>query len=174
MDLRAKIREIPDFPKPGISFKDVTTLFKDSEALRYTIDELARQFEDLEPDMIIGVESRGFILGAPLAYKMGTGFVLVRKPGKLPAECERIEYELEYGSDALEIHCDSLEPGQRVLIIDDLLATGGTVGAATQLVKKLGAKIVGYGFIIELTPLGGRSKLDKEARVVTLVQYDED
>lgn len=173
MDLRAYIREIPDFPKPGISFKDVTTLFKEREALKSVVDQLAEHFADLKPDMIVGVESRGFILGAPLAYKMGTGFVLVRKPGKLPADCVRVEYSLEYGTDALEIHTDALHPGQKVLIVDDLLATGGTVSATSELVTKLGAEIIGYGFVIELTPLGGRKKLGN-ARVVSLVQYDED
>ncbi len=173
MDLRSKIREVPDFPKPGISFKDITTLLKDRTALRYVVDRLAEEFAGLKPDVVVGVESRGFILGAPLAYKLNTGFVLVRKPGKLPADRVRVEYQLEYGTDALEIHRDALQPGQRVLVIDDLLATGGTVAATSELIKKLGAQIIGYGFIVELTPLQGREKLE-DAKVVTLVQYDED
>lgn len=173
MDLRSKIREIPDFPKPGISFKDITTLFRDKDALKYVVDNMANYFAQYQPDMIVGVESRGFILGAPLAYKMGTGFALVRKPGKLPGECVRVEYQLEYGQDALEIHRDTLEPGQRVLIVDDLLATGGTVAATSELVKKLDAEIIGYGFVIELNPLDGRAKLE-DVPVLTLVQYDED
>ena len=173
MDLRSKIREVPDFPKPGISFKDITTLLKDREALRYVVDRLAEEFAGLKPDVVVGVESRGFILGAPLAYKLDTGFVLVRKPGKLPSERVRVEYQLEYGTDALEIHRDALQPGQKVLVIDDLLATGGTVAATSELIKKLDAQIIGYGFIVELTPLKGREKLE-DAKIVSLVQYDED
>ena len=159
MNLKSLIREVPDFPKPGISFKDITTLLKNGEALKYVIDKFAAYFQDAAPDLIVGAESRGFTIGAPLAYKLGKGFVLVRKPGKLPAAVERVSYDLEYGQDALEIHTDAIKPGERVLIVDDLLATGGTISATAELVKRLGGKIVGFAFIIELTPLKGREKL---------------
>ncbi len=172
MDLRALIREVPDFPKPGVNFKDVTTVLTDGEALRYVIKRLADHFGPHRPDRIVGVESRGFLLGAPLAYELGVGFVLVRKSGKLPAEKISVEYELEYGSDTLEMHVDSIEPGQRVVIVDDLLATGGTMSATAQLVEQLKGEIIGYGFLIELTYLGGRSRLG-DYEVLSLVQYDE-
>lgn len=172
MDLRSKIRVVPDFPKPGISFKDITTLLQDGEALRYVIDRMADYYQDKQVDVILGVESRGFLLGAPLAYKLGVGFVLVRKPGKLPAQTVRVEYELEYGKDALEIHADAIQPGQRVLLVDDLLATGGTMRAAAELVRKLRGEIVGFAFLIELVFLQGRARLgDKD--IFTLVQYTE-
>ncbi len=173
MNLKSLIREVPDFPKPGISFKDITTLLKNGEALTYVIDQFAAHFKDAAPDLIVGAESRGFTIGAPLAYKLGKGFVLVRKPGKLPAAVERVSYDLEYGQDALEIHKDAIKPGERVLIVDDLLATGGTISATAELVKRLGGKIVGFAFIIELTPLKGREKL-AGYDVLSLVQYDED
>lgn len=163
---------VPDFPKPGISFKDITTLLNDPEALRYTVDTMADHFREQKVDMIIGVESRGFILGAPLAYAMGLGFTLIRKPGKLPGEVLRVEYDLEYGTDALEIHQDAFSPGARVVVVDDLLATGGTIRAAADLVEKLGGQIAGFAFLIELAFLGGRSKLGT-ADVLTLVTYDE-
>lgn len=173
MDLKELIREVPDFPKPGISFKDITTLLKNGEALKYVTDQFAVHFQSANPDLIVGAESRGFIFGAPLAYKMGTGFVLVRKPGKLPAATERVTYELEYGQDALEIHLDAIKPGQRVLIVDDLLATGGTISATAELVKRLGGKIIGFAFIIELDFLKGRDKL-KGYDVLSLVHYDDE
>lgn len=173
MNLKSLIREVPDFPKPGISFKDITTLLKNGEALKYVIDQFAAHFQDADPDLIVGAESRGFTIGAPLAYKLGKGFVLVRKPGKLPAVVERVTYQLEYGQDALEIHTDAIKPGEKVLIVDDLLATGGTVSATAELVKRLGGKIIGFAFIIELTPLKGREKL-AGYDVLSLVQYDED
>ena len=172
MDLKSLIREVPDFPKPGISFKDITTVIQDGPAFRYIIDQFEGHFRPARPDLVVGAESRGFILGAPLAYKLGTGFVLVRKPGKLPAEKERITYDLEYGQDSLEIHKDAIKPGQKVLIIDDLLATGGTISATAELVKRLGGVIVGFAFIIELDPLKGREKL-KGYDVLSLVHYDE-
>ncbi len=172
MNLADKIRVIPDFPKPGISFKDITTLLNDSEALRYTVDTMAEHFRGQNIDMVIGVESRGFILGAPLAYAMGLGFTLIRKPGKLPGDVLRVEYELEYGTDSLEIHRDAFPSGSRVVVVDDLLATGGTIKAAAELVDELGGQIAGFAFLIELAFLGGRAKLG-EANVLTLVTYDE-
>lgn len=173
MDLKALIREVPDFPKPGINFKDITTLLKDGKALRYSIDQLAAHFQAAKPEVIVGAESRGFLLGAPLAYKMECGFVLVRKPGKLPAEVAKVAYELEYGQDALEIHLDAIKPGQKVLMVDDLLATGGTISATAELVKKLKGEIVGFGFLIELDFLKGRDKLIPHD-VFSLVHYDSE
>lgn len=173
MDLKRMIRVIPDFPQPGISFKDITTVLKDPQGLRQTVQAMADHFRDRGVDLIVGVESRGFLIGAPLAYELGTGFVLVRKPGKLPAATLRVEYEKEYGTDALEIHKDAVEPGQRVLLVDDLLATGGTIAAAAQLVEQLGGEIIGFAFMIELGGLQGRAKLgDRE--IFTLVRYDEE
>lgn len=171
MELKPLIREIPDFPKPGINFKDITTLLKDGDALHQMIDELAAHFEGIRPDKIVGAESRGFILGAPLAYKMGCGFVLVRKPGKLPAAVAKVDYELEYGMDSLEIHLDGIKSGEKVLVVDDLLATGGTISATAELVKKLGGIIVGFGFLIELDCLKGRERL-AGYDVFSLVHYD--
>src|SRR5690606_34192738 len=159
MDLRALIREVPDFPKPGVNFKDVTTVMTNGEALRYIVKRMAEHFGPKKPQRIVGVESRGFLLGAPLAYELGVGFVLVRKAGKLPAEKISVEYELEYGRDRLEMHVDSIEPGMPVAIVDDLLATGGTMSATAQLVEQLQGRIVGFGVLIELTYLGGREVL---------------
>lgn len=173
MDLKPLIREVPDFPKPGISFKDITTLLKDGTALRQVVDEFAAHFGPTKPDLIVGAESRGFLLGAPLAYKLGCGFVLVRKPGKLPAAVAKVSYDLEYGQDSLEIHMDAIKPGQRVVIVDDLLATGGTISATAELVKKLKGDIIGFAFIIELDPLKGRERL-KGYDVLSLVHYDSD
>lgn len=172
MDLRALVREVPDFPKPGVSFKDITTVLRNGAALRYVVQTMAGHFRPRRPDVIVGVESRGFLLGAPLAYELGVGFVLVRKAGKLPADKISIEYELEYGTDSLEIHTDAIEPGQKVLIVDDLLATGGTMAAAAQLVERLQGEIVGFAFLIELKYLGGRSRLG-DYEVLSLIQYDE-
>lgn len=171
LDIRSLIREIPDYPQPGVSFKDITTVLKDPQALQYVVREMARRFRDKGIDVIVGVESRGFIFGAPLAYELGLGFVLVRKPGKLPAEKIQVEYQLEYGTDKLEIHKDAIQPGQRVLIVDDLLATGGTISAAAKLVEQLGGEVVGYSFLIELAYLGGRNKLG-EKEVSALVVYE--
>ncbi|NET31246.1 MAG: adenine phosphoribosyltransferase [Cyanothece sp. SIO1E1] len=170
MDLKALIRDIPDFPKPGILFRDLTTLLQDPEGLRYTLDSMAEKCADLSPDYIVGMESRGFIVGAPLAYKLGAGFIPVRKPGKLPAAVHSVEYELEYGTDALEVHQDAFAPQSRVLIVDDLIATGGTAAATAQLVQQTGGTLVGFGFIIELTFLDGRNKLPN-APIVSLVEY---
>ncbi|MFS8524687.1 MAG: adenine phosphoribosyltransferase [Limnochordales bacterium] len=172
MDLRALVREVPDFPKPGVSFKDITTVLRNGAALRYVVQTMADHLRPRRPDVIVGVESRGFLLGAPLAYELGVGFVLVRKAGKLPADKISIEYELEYGTDSLEIHADAIEPGQKVLIVDDLLATGGTMAAAAQLVERLQGEIVGFAFLIELNYLGGRSRLG-DYEVLSLIQYDE-
>lgn len=157
MDLKALIREIPDFPKPGILFKDITTLLSNSEGLNYTIDTLAEKCGNLAPDLIVGMESRGFIFGAPLAYKMRVGFIPVRKPGKLPAAVHSVEYQLEYGTDCLEIHQDALQPGSRILIVDDLIATGGTAGATARLIQQTGCELVGCAFVIELKTSTGDS-----------------
>lgn len=171
MELREKIRIVEGFPKEGISFKDVTTVLQDGECLKYTIDTLYNLAKDKNIDIIVGPEARGFLLGTPLAYLLGIGFVPIRKPGKLPAETIRYEYDLEYGSDVLEIHKDAIKPGQRVLIVDDLLATGGTVSAATKLIEKLGGTVVSLNFIVELTELHGRDKLTGY-EINSLVKYD--
>jgi adenine phosphoribosyltransferase len=170
MDLKSLIRDIPDFPKPGILFRDITTLLREPEGLRYTIDTLAEKCASLSPEYIVGMESRGFIFGAALAYKLGIGFIPVRKPGKLPALVHRVEYELEYGTDSLEVHQDALHPGSRVLIVDDLIATGGTASATAGLIQQIGCQLVGFGFIIELKDLGGRQRLP-DVPIVTLVEY---
>src|SRR5918994_3953908 len=150
MDLKQHIRNVPDFPKPGILFYDITTLLKNAEGLKATIERLTAPYRDAKIDAVIGIESRGFILGAAVAERLGAGFIPVRKPGKLPAKALKETYDLEYGKDALEIHEDAVEKGQRVLIVDDVLATGGTAAAATQLVKKLGGDVHGLAFLIEL------------------------
>jgi adenine phosphoribosyltransferase len=170
MDLKALIRDIPDFPKPGILFRDITTLLRDPKGLRYTIDALAEQLADLDIDYIIGMESRGFIFGTPLAVQLGVGFIPVRKPGKLPAAVHSVEYKLEYGTDRLEMHQDALTSDSRILIVDDLIATGGTAAATADLVKKAGCQLAGFGFIIELTDLKGRDRLP-DVPIVSLVQY---
>lgn len=157
--LKSLIREVPDFPKPGINFYDITTLLKDPKGLRQTVDALSAEFEGQKIDTVIGVEARGFIFAPALAYHIGAGFVPVRKPRKLPAECESISYDLEYGQDTLEIHRDAIGKGHNVLIADDLLATGGTARAVVDLVEKLGGRVVGLAFVIELEFLPGRSKL---------------
>ncbi|HTL87788.1 MAG TPA: adenine phosphoribosyltransferase [Leptolyngbya sp.] len=170
MDIKSFIREVPDFPKPGISFKDITTLLQNPSGLKATIDLFAEKCADLKPDFIVGMESRGFIFGAPLAYKMNIGFIPVRKPGKLPAAVHSIEYDLEYGKDCLEMHQDAVEPGSRILIVDDLIATGGTAGATAKLVQKIGCELVGCAFVIELKDLKGRDRLPP-VPIVTLVEY---
>lgn len=160
MDLKEKLRHVPDFPKEGIDFIDITTVLQDAEALEQSIAEMKRLAEELgDFDMIVGPESRGFIFGAPLAYAMGKGFAPIRKKGKLPYKTVGIKYELEYGTDELEIHEDAIRPGQKVLIVDDLLATGGTTQANVKLVEKLGGKVIGLVFFIELTYLNGRERL---------------
>jgi adenine phosphoribosyltransferase len=170
MDLRAHIRDVPDFPKAGIVFKDITTLLKDKAAFKHVIDALGQHYSGNPIDQIVAIESRGFIFGSALAYELGTGFVPVRKPNKLPAEKQRIEYALEYGTDCIEIHSDALQPGQNALIIDDLLATGGTASACAALVEKLGARVAGLAFVIELTFLNGRQRLNGY-EIHSLIQY---
>ena len=165
-----KIRDIPDFPKKGIVFKDITPLLSDIETLRTSVKEMAAPYMDLNVDVVVGIESRGFIFGAPIADILGCSFVPVRKPGKLPWKTESVSYELEYGSDSLEIHIDSIEPHQNVLIVDDLLATGGTAEATCRLVSKLNGNIVGFTVLVELEFLEGRKRLN-QYNVHSLVQY---
>ena len=160
MDYKALIREVPDFPKPGILFYDITTLLKNARAFRAVLDELAARYRGNKIDKIVGIESRGFILGGPLADRLKSGFVPVRKPGKLPADSFEVKYNLEYGSNSLAIHRDAVGMGERVLVVDDLLATGGTAAATVHLLRQLGADIVGLAFLVELTSLKGREKLD--------------
>ena len=170
MDLKQTIRVIENFPKEGISLKDITTLLQDGKALKFAIDEMIADLKDKEVDLIVGPEARGFLLGTPVAYGMGVGFVPVRKPGKLPWEVESFEYDLEYGSNILEIHKDAIKPGQKVAIVDDLLATGGTMEAAAKLIEKLGGEVVSMQFLIELEDLDGREKLTKY-NVNSLLKY---
>ena len=170
MDLKSLIRDIPDFPKPGIMFRDITTLLRDPQGLSYTIDSLAEKCSELSVDYVVGMESRGFTFGAPLAYKMGIGFIPVCKPGKLPGAVHFAEYELEYGVDRLEMHRDAMTSGSRVLIVDDLIATGGAAAATAKLLEQAGCELVGFAFIIELQALGGRQKLP-DVPTVTLVEY---
>ena len=170
MDLSSKIRVVPDFPVEGISFRDITTLLQDRAAFQAAIGELHRQVRDLAVEVVVGMESRGFIFASPLAYLLGVGLVPVRKLGKLPAETLSAEYELEYGTNTLEIHRDAIQPGQRVLIVDDLLATGGTVAATVDLVRQLGGVVVGAAFLIELEGLGGRSRMDSHP-VISLLSF---
>ena len=169
-DLRAKIREVPDFPKPGILFYDITTLLRDGDAFREVIDRMAEAVKGEKIDVVVGMESRGFIFAAPLADRLGAGFVPVRKLGKLPAETLEVEYDLEYGTATIEIHRDAISKGQRVLVVDDLLATGGTVIGTIELVRRLGGEIAGLSFMVELTALGGRDKLGEYA-IHTLLAY---
>lgn len=169
-DLKSRIRNVPDFPKAGILFYDVTTLLRDPDGFRLAIDSMALPYKDRGIDLVVGIESRGFILGAAVADRIGAGFVPVRKLGKLPAKTVRAIYDLEYGTDSLEMHRDAIEPGQRVLIVDDLLATGGTARATVGLVKELGGQVEGVAFLIELVGLNGRAKLPGEHLHVVL-QY---
>jgi adenine phosphoribosyltransferase len=170
--LKTKIRNVPDFPKQGILFYDITTLLRDPDGFRLAVDALETPYRDAGIDIVVGVESRGFILGAAVADRLGTGFVPVRKVGKLPAKTVRATYELEYGTDSLEMHVDAVAPGQRVLVVDDLLATGGTARATVDLVKRLGGIVHGVAFLVELTFLNGRSKLIGE-NVHAVLQYAE-
>ena len=169
--LRAKIRDIKDFPTEGILFKDITTLLKDGPAWRFAVDSLASRYQKDKVDVVVGVESRGFIFGGAIAHQLNAGFVPVRKLGKLPSKTIQVEYELEYGRDALAMHEDAIKPGQRVLAVDDLLATGGTMGATLRLVEQLGGKVVGVAFMIELAFLKGRDKL-KNYPLHALITYD--
>ncbi len=172
MDIKALIRDIPDFPKPGIMFRDITTLLSNAEGLTYTIDTLVEKCreENLIPDYVVGMESRGFLFGVPLAYQLNAGFIPVRKPGKLPAAVHQIEYALEYGTDSLEIHQDAIAPHHRVLIVDDLIATGGTAKATAELLAKIGCEVLGFAFIIELLALKGRQQLPN-LPIISLVEY---
>lgn len=171
MDLKSKIRIVENFPKDGISFKDITTLINDGEALKESINKFVEYLKDKNIDLVVGPEARGFIFGVPVAYALGVGFVPVRKKGKLPFETVSVNYDLEYGTDVLEIHKDAIKKGQRVAIVDDLLATGGTIEAVTRLVEAAGGEVVALDFAIELTELKGRDKL-KGYEVMSLVQYD--
>lgn len=171
MDFKSKIRVIEDFPKPGIRFKDITTLLKDGKAYKAAIQELAEHIRDVEIDLIVGPEARGFVIGAPLAYELEKGFVPVRKSGKLPGETIVNEYDLEYGKDALAIHKDAIQPGQKVLIADDLLATGGTIATTISLIEQLGGEVVGCLFFIELSYLDGREKIGTKYPVKSLITY---
>ena len=170
LDLRAKIRDIPDFPRPGIVFKDIMPLLADPEALREAVEQLAAFAEPRRPDLVLGAEARGFILGGALAYRLGCGFVAARKPGRLPWRTVSVQYALEYGVDTLELHDDAIAPGTRVLVHDDLLATGGTARAKVDLVEQMGGIVAGVAFLIELAFLGGRERLAGHD-VFSLVQY---
>jgi len=171
MDLKALITDIPDFPQPGIIFRDITTLLQDPDGLAHTVTKMSEQAAELDPDYIVGIESRGFIFAMPMAHQMRKGFVPVRKSGKLPRAVHSVAYTLEYGEDTLEIHQDAFAPGSKVLIVDDLLATGGTAAAAAEVITKTGATIVGFSFLIELADLAGRDKLPSEATVMSLITY---
>jgi adenine phosphoribosyltransferase len=168
--LKSKIRHVPDFPKAGILFYDITTLLRDPAGFRLAIDSLATPYRDRGIDLVVGIESRGFILGAAVADRIGVGFSPIRKPGKLPSRTLSEIFQLEYGEDALEIHDDAIAPGQRVLIVDDVLATGGTAAAAANLVRRLGGNLQGLAFLIELVALNGRAKLESD-RVFTVLKY---
>lgn len=175
MPIKSKIRTVPHYPKQGIQFRDITTLLKDPIGLRVTIDELARRYADMKIDKIAGIEARGFILGAPLAYVLGKGFIPIRKKGKLPAETIGHDYELEYGTDRIEIHTDAIEKGERVLLVDDLIATGGTAEAACSLIQKMGGEIVECCFVIDLPDIGGRARLEKHGqKVFALCEFEGD
>jgi len=170
MDLAKMIRSIPDFPVEGILFRDITTLIKDPDAFQEAIDALIDHYVDREIDLIVAIEARGFVFGAPMAYEMGAGFVMVRKPGKLPAETIAANYTLEYGTNTLEMHKDSIMPGQKVLLVDDLIATGGSSKATAELIESLGGEIVGIAFLIELTDLNGVDKLEGY-EIFSLIRY---
>ncbi len=172
IDLKTKIREVKDFPKKGILFYDITTMLKDKDALRVSIDEMYEKVKDKKIDKVAGIESRGFIFGVPLALKLGCGFIPIRKPSKLPAETISASYSLEYGTNTIEIHKDAIKKGENVLLVDDLLATGGTMSAAVTLVEKLGGKVVSILFLVELTFLDGRKKLLKQD-VHSVLKYDK-
>ncbi len=175
MPIKSRIRTVPHYPKQGVMFRDITTLLKDPVGLRITVDELVRRYVDESIDKVAGVESRGFILAAPLAYALGKGFVPIRKKGKLPAETIGHDYELEYGTDRIEIHTDAIEKGEKVLLVDDLIATGGTAEAACKLIGKMGGRIIECCFIIDLPDLGGRARLEKRGHTVfALCEFEGD
>jgi len=170
LDLKEYIRDVPDFPQEGIIFKDITTLLASPEAFKYVIDRFIDEYKDKGIEGIVAMDARGFIFGAPLAYQLGGPFILGRKPGKLPAECVSASYALEYGTDSLEMHTDSISAGQKILIVDDLLATGGTMSAVVELVEKLGGVIAGIAFVVELTFIPGRDRIG-DYPILSLVQY---
>lgn len=169
-NLADAIRSVPDFPKPGIDFKDITTLLKDPQAFKEAVDAMLKPFDSINIDKVVGIESRGFIFGTAMAYKIGAGFVPIRKPGKLPAKTISEEYQLEYGTDKVEIHVDAVEKGETVILVDDLLATGGTAQASVKLLEKIGADILGLTFLIELDFLNGREKLQGQ-EVFSVIHY---
>ncbi len=171
--LRLLIRDIPDFPEPGIDFKDITTLLSDPVGFAASVEELAAPFRSAGVDLVVGIEARGFVFSAPVAHALGAGLIPIRKPGKLPFEIDSITYELEYGGGTLEIHSDAIPTGARCLIVDDVLATGGTAAAGAELVKRQGGELVGYGFLAELVFLGGRARLGTDSPVVALISYEE-
>ncbi|MGM0368620.1 MAG: adenine phosphoribosyltransferase [Actinomycetota bacterium] len=173
MNLKKVIRNIPDFPKKGVVFRDITPLLKDAEAFRYSVDTLAGKYEDTEIDAILGAEARGFIFGAALAYKLGVGFIPVRKPGKLPFDTCQVSYSLEYGENILEMHLDAVKPGDKILIVDDLVATGGTAKAKAELVEQRGGRVIGFCFLVELEFLNPRDLL-KGYDVFSLVKYESE
>ncbi len=175
MPVKSRIRTVPHYPRQGIMFRDITTLLKDPVGLRVTVDELARRYGEMKIDKIAGIESRGFIIGAPLAYALGKGFVPIRKKGKLPAATIGHDYELEYGTDRIEIHTDAIDKGEKVLLVDDLIATGGTAEAACKLIEKMGGQIVECCFIIDLPDIGGRTRLEKHGhKVFALCEFEGD
>jgi adenine phosphoribosyltransferase len=175
MTIKSRIRTVPNYPKPNIQFRDITTLLKDPVGFRVTIDDLVRRYQNVKIDKIAGIESRGFILGAPLAYALGKGFIPIRKKGKLPAETIGHDYELEYGTDRIEIHTDAIDKGERILLVDDLIATGGTAEAACKLIEKMGGKIVECCFIIDLPDIGGHARLEKHGhKVFALCEFEGD
>jgi len=175
MPIKSRIRTVPHYPKQGIQFRDITTLLKDSVGFCLTIDELVRRYKDVKIDKIAGIESRGFILGAPLAYALGKGFIPIRKQGKLPAATIGHDYELEYGTDRIEIHTDAFDKGERILLVDDLIATGGTAEAACRLIAKMGGQVVECCFIIDLPDIGGRARLEKHGhKVFALCEFEGD
>ncbi len=175
MPIKSRVRTVPHYPKPGIMFRDITTVLKDPDGLRATIDELVQRYQGAKIDKIAGIESRGFILGAPLAYALGKGFVPIRKKGKLPAETIGHDYELEYGTDRIEIHTDAISKGEKVLLVDDLIATGGTAEAACKLIEKIGGHIVECAFLVDLPDIGGRARLEKHGhKVFALCEFEGD
>ncbi len=169
-DLKLKIRTIPDYPKPGIQFRDITSLLADPQAFNDVMDRFVKRYQDEQIDLVVGIESRGFILGAPLALRLGKGFIPVRKEGKLPGPTYGVDYDLEYGTDRVEVHKDAIPPGSKVLMVDDLLATGGTIGGSSRLIEKAGGIIIGYAFLIELVDLKGRNNLDHP--IFSLVTFE--
>lgn len=175
MTIKSLIRTIPHYPKPGVQFRDITTLLKDPLGLKVTVDELFKRYENQRIDKVVGIESRGFMVGTPLAYRLGVGFVPVRKGGKLPAETLGHDYELEYGNDRVEIHTDAIDKGERILLVDDIIATGGTAIAAAALIKKLGGELVECAFIIDLISLGCRKRLEaKDHKMFALCEFEGD